>query len=47
MTHPVDNKLYVHDSGGSRPSDRGGRGGGGHPVPEISGGPGLKKKIFR
>ena len=25
-------------SGGSRPSDKGGRGGGGHPDPEISGG---------
>ena len=38
MTHPVDNKLYLHDSGGSRLSDRGG-GEGCHPVPEISGGP--------
>ena len=42
MTHPVDNKIYLHDSGRSRPSDRGG-GGGGHLVPEIGGGLGLTK----
>ena len=43
MTHPVDNKIYLHDSGRSRPSDRGGGGRGGHPVPENGGGLGLTK----
>ena len=33
----------VLGSGGSRPSDKGG---GGHPDPEIRGGPGLKKIFF-
>ena len=36
-------------SGGSRPSDKAGGGGGeggGQPDPEISGGPGLQKKFF-
>ena len=34
-------------SGGSRHSDKGGRGGGGgHPDPEISGMPGLKNFFF-
>ena len=43
MTHPVDNKIYLHDSGRSRPSDREGGGEGCHPVPEISGGPVLQQ----
>ena len=35
-------------SGGSRPSDKGGRGGGGHPDPEIkAGGAGVSKKNFQ
>ena len=37
--------MYVC-SGGFRPSDKGGEGGGGHPDPDIRGGAGLKKIFF-
>ena len=48
LTYPVsaNNALF---SGGSRPSDKGGAGGGaegGHPDPEIRG-PGFQKNYFR
>ena len=42
--YPVFFAISLH-SGRSRPSDKGG-GGGGHPDPEIRGGPGLQKIFF-
>ena len=49
----VDSCILIKEiktSGGSRPSDRGGRGGGGvggwHPDPEIRGRSGLKNQFF-
>lgn len=39
-----DAQSLNHNSGGSRPSDKGGMGVGDHPHPEIRGGPGVKKK---
>ena len=39
-------KIKKETCGGSRPSDKGGGGGGSHPDPEIKrGGPGLKKNF--
>ena len=38
----LNKKKIMTSSGGSRPSDKGGRGGG-HPDPEIRGTPGLQK----
>ena len=43
----IGKENNIRDSGGCRPWDKWGGGGGGvHPDPEIRGTPGLKKKLF-